>query len=224
MEEPLKPESAIGSRRWKACCLVPALALAAVLLFVVGGSLFSIRPKPKQAPVRTKDTTEDFIRFGREFFAITRRADTASEQAFKALEAMLQGGGSIEDVHSAFREASTANAQASAEFKALAIPKSLQSQSKLRQSVDTMSRSYYARKLACDILVDWGGDLNDQEIAGRYRGQVEDINRLTQEGLSYLAEAARDNGITQDDARRFLPAAIFSEKNPFEAAGIPWGY
>ena len=203
---------------------MPTLALAALLIFVVAAGLFNQRPGSRQTAVAPKVTHEEFILFGREFFAIATRADKASEEAFKALEAMIRGGGSIEQVHSAFQEASAANGRASDEFKVLEIPASLQSQPKLRQSVDTMSKAYYARKLACDIMVSWNGDLSDQQIADKYRRQVEDINRLTQEGLGYLAEAARDNDITQDDARRFLPAAIFSERSPFQRNAVPWRY
>lgn len=196
------------------------LALLAVLLIAAAAGLFS--PRPGSKPNIAAETREEFIQFGKDFFAIARKADQSSEQAFKALESMLQGGGSIEDVHSAFREASTANGQAANDFKGLEIPASLQSQSNLTKSVDAMSRAYYARKLACDILVDWNGDLNDQVIADKYTRQVQDINRLTQEGLALLANAARDNGITEDDASRFLPAAILSEESPFQSFAVPW--
>ena len=222
MEEPSRPESAIRPRTWKACCLVPALAIGGVLLIVAGASLFSSRPALRRPSPAVSDTRKDFVQFGKQFFAISQKADVVSENAFKVLQSEIRNKVSIEKVHSAFRRASDANRQASGEFKVLAIPPSLRSQSKLRQSVDTMSRSYYARKLACDILAAWDGNLDDQQTADNYRRQVEDINRLTQEGLSYLADAANDNGITQDDAKRFLPGAIFYEKNPFEAYRIPW--
>ena len=220
--EPPRPEGEVNRRKWTACCLAPMLAAGAILLIVAGASLYNSHPSLRKPAAQTTANREEFVRFGRAFFAITTRADKASEQAFKTLQTMVNGNGSIEEVHSAFRTASTANRRASDEFKVLDIPPSLQSQSKLSQSTDTMSKSYYARKVACDILVDWNGDLNDQEIADKYRRQVQDINHLTQEGLSQLADAARDNGVTENDVRKFLPSAIFSEVNPFAAHKIPW--
>lgn len=212
----------MSSRTWRACCLAPALAIGSILLLVVGASLFNSRPASRHPAPPRSHTREAFIQFGREFFVIAKSADKVSEQAFKTLQSKIQGSGSMEEVHSAFQEASDANRRASDDFMKLKIPQSLQSQSKLRLSVATMSKAYYARKLACDILVEWNGDLNDQQTGEKYRRQVEDINRLTQEGLGYLADAANDNGVTEEDARRFVPSAIFSEKNVFNADQIPW--
>lgn len=202
---------ACSSRTWRACCLAPAIAVGVVLILTVMAGLFGPQPRqPQTRPpdVSVEDTRRDvFIQFGKQYFAIAHRADTLNEAAFAQLEAFRRGDSSIGDARAAFRKAAEANARASAEFKRLSVPAALSSQSKLRQSLDTMSEAYDARRRACEIIAGWNGDLNDRTTLERYRQQVVEINRLTVEGLRRLGEASRDNGLTRDDSREFLPAA-----------------
>lgn len=209
------------------------LAFAVLLILAVSAGLFSPRPRfpetrePAVQDKAAQERREAFIKFGQNYFAIAQKADRVNEQAFERLESMTRGSGSIQDVHAAFRKAAEANRAASAEFKALQVPMNLQSQSKLRQSLDTMSKAYDARGLACDILVEWNGDMNDRATAERYGRQVEEINRLTLEGLGYLREAADDNKLTKEDAQEFLPADVSCDSyemrdGAFRADAIPW--
>jgi len=221
-EEPPAPEieraPAYSTKTLRACCLAPAIAVAAIFIFAVAAGLFSPRPRlPSGQRPQAQDLKrrEAFVRFGREYFAIAARADEFNEKAFKELDALVRGNGSIGDVHTAFAEAGKANERASAEFKELAVPPELLSQSKVRQSLDVISEAYDLRRQACDTIIGWNGDIQDSATAEKYQQQAEEVNRLTMEGLRHLGNAAADNGITKDDARKFLPL-----EDHFEGGGI----
>ncbi len=209
-------------RTWRACCLAPMLAVAALLILTVGAGLFGPGARLPQIGEQevgdeaAQKRRETFVEFGRDYFAIVQKADRINEQAFSELQSLVQGSGSIEDMHAAFRKAADANSRASAELRALPVPQGLLSQSKLRQSVDMMSKAYAARKLACEVLAEWNGDVDDQVTAERYRRHVAEVNQLTTEGLRRLGEAAKDNGLTREDAEKFVPATAF------RADVIPW--
>ena len=211
-------------RTWRTCCLAPAIAVGVILLLTVGAGLFSpqtrlLRKQPGVQDKAMRERREAFIRFGRSYFAIARKADEFNEKGFRELDAVARGNGSIEDLHAAFRDAAEANGRAAAEFKMLIVPHTLQSRLKIRQSLNTMSMAYDARKRACEILVAWNGDTGDQATAEIYRRQVEEINRLTMEGLKYLGDAAGDNGLTRDDVQKFLPAG-FMKSDAFRTSPI----
>ena len=225
----LEPENVFthSRRTWRACCLAPTIAAVVILLLAVGAGLLGPRPRLPQTaeqPVRgeaSEDRREAFMDFGKTYFAVAQRADKVSEQAFKELDALAQGGGSIEDVHAVFRNAADANEKASEEFKALPVPPTLLSQSKVRQSLDVMSEAYDARRRACEIIIAWDGDINDRSVAESYGRQAERINRLTLEGLRHLGAAAKDNGLTKEDAEKFLPAASLLKAREFRVDAIP---
>ena len=215
--EPEAPtESTYPPRTWRTCCLAPLIAVSAILLLTIAAGLFSPQPRRPgfirnpQMQARDKEARqrrEVFVQFGRTYFAIAARADKYNEAGFKALEKMARGNGSLSDVHSTFTRAGQANARAAEEFRSAKIPSNLRSRQKLRQSLDTMSRAYDARRHACETIAAWNGDTNDRATAQIYRSQAEEINRLTLEGLRYLGGAADDNGLTREDVDKFLPAA-----------------
>ena len=215
-----------STRTWRACCLGPAIAVAAVLVLTIAAGLFSPRPrlqKTRQAGTGGRVAQQrrgEFVEFGKAYFAVARDADRFNEAAFGELDALTQGGGSIEQVRAAFRKAADADARASAEFEALPVPPNLLSRSKLRLSLDTMSKAYDARRRACETLATWNGDVNDRRTAETYRVQSEEVNRLTLEGLRHLGAAAADNELTTDDAGKFLPASS-TKAGDFDAALFP---
>ena len=200
-------------RTWRACCLVPTIAVALVLIVAFSASLLS----PVTRFARSTRTAPDgetavgnrqaFIRFGRGYFAVADKADRESERAFKMLESTVKGTGSLNQVHDAFRKAAEANAQASEEFRALEVPSSLESQSKIRKSLGLLSDAYDGRRRICEMMASWNGDVDDRELTARYRTAAEDVNRLTIEGLKYLGEAAGDNQLTREDVEKFVPPA-----------------
>jgi len=215
--EPGAPsESAYPPRTWRTCCLAPLIAISAILLLTIGAGLFSPqarRPRsPQGAETRDRDKEarqrrEAFVRFCRTYFTIAARADRYNEAGFRELEKMAKGNGSLGDIHLAFARAGEANAKAAEEFKSAEIPSNLRSKSKLRQSLDTMSNAYDARRRACKTIAAWNGDVNDRATGQIYRSQAEEVNRLTLEGLRHLGAAADDNGLTKEDVEKFLPAA-----------------
>lgn len=221
-----KPEGpAYSGGPWRACCLTSALAAIAILILTIGAGLFSpespLRGPPGDGDEANRERREAFVRFGREFFAITAEADTASEDAFRRLDAYFHGVGSIEDVHAAFREAADANRAASDGFGELSVPPELVSGEKIRQSLDTMSESYDTRRQACGTILAWDGDINDRATAERYRRQAEEISRLTTQGLNQLGEASRDNGLPNQDVRRFLPSRDRLGAGLFDVTAFP---
>lgn len=200
-------------RTWRACCLAPTIAAALVLIVVFSASLLSpvtrfargTRTAPDSGV--SEENRHAFIEFGRGYFAVADRADRVSERAFKMLESMTKGNGSLEQVHRAFRTAAEANAQASEQFRALDVPSGLESQSKIRKSLALLADAYDGRRRICEMMASWNGDMNDKELAARYRAAAEDVNRLTMEGLRYLGEAAGDNQLTREDVEQFVPPA-----------------
>lgn len=213
---------------WRACCLAPAIAVAALLILTVAAGLFSPRPRLPgiQQPGATDKATlarrEAFVRFGREYFTIAAKADNLSEAAFSQTDAFVRRNGSLDEVHAAFLKAGQANAEASKAFENLAVPQELLSQSKVMNSLDATSKSYELRSRACRTMVDWNGDVKDHATAEKYRQQADEINRLTIEGLHKLGEAARDNGLTDEDARKFLPTQESLKASLFDGTAIPW--
>lgn len=212
-------QSAHSPRKWRSCCLAPLIAVFAILFFTAVAGLFSGRgryvqrsPQPARDPAM-QARREAFTQFGKDYFAIARKADVYNEAAFGELDKMAKGSGSIKRVNAAFSKAGEANTKAAGEFEALQVPQSLLSREKIRQSRDSMSESYKARSRACDILANWNGDTNDKSVAGRYGNEVQEINRLTMDGLRYLGEAANDNGLSRDDLRRFLSSDIIRSWN-----------
>lgn len=208
-------ESRYSRRTWLTCCIAPSLAIGAILVLTIVASLFSPRQRvdlptrrepPSTAP-ETQQRRDEFVKFGKEYFAIAARADKYNEEGFAQLDKFMRGHSTIGNVHDAFAKAAKANSKAAKEFKALNIPDNLISKDKLRQSLDIMSDAYEARRRACEILVGWNGDMRDQTTAQRYSVQAEEINRLTLEGLQLLGAAADDNGLTRDDVEKFLPKA-----------------
>jgi hypothetical protein len=220
---PNQPEH--SPRTWRACCLVPMLAAALVLIIVIGASLHSPMGRKlgdKAAPstdAATQARREAFIQFGKDYFAIAIKADEVNRVAFDTLQAMVQGGGSLDQVHGAFRKAADANARAATDLKALPIPTSLRSQDKLRQSIDSISRSFAMRHDVCLLLVQWNGDTKDQATAMQYNAMGEKINKLTEDGLNYLGEAAKDNELTSDDVRKFVPEQV---RQSMQMGALPW--
>lgn len=211
-------------RVWRACCLVPTLVAGLVLIIVVGAGLWS--------PVRrmtgtttapsdpaTKAQRESFVSFGKSFFAPIVVAEKANKAAFDALDANVQRGGSLDDVHARFRTAADANGRAATQLRALSIPPNLQSRDKIRKSIDLVSESFDVRRDVCLLLVAWNGDMNDRNTVDKYNGMAKRVNSLTQDGLRQLAEAARDNHLTEDDARRFLPAKM---SQSMQMSASPW--
>jgi hypothetical protein len=203
--------SAYSPRAWRSCCLAPTLALAAVLLISVTARLWDLGGGAPSAPGarQRSDTGLEkrgvFVEFGREYFAIADRADKISESAFQELNSFVGGNGSVDGVRAAFRKASVANARASWEFKQLAIPSALASRDKLRRSLDLISRSYTARQRACDVIAGWNGDVNDRAASSKYEEYVQEVDMLTSEALSHFKVASQDNGLTEDDYRKFMP-------------------
>jgi hypothetical protein len=220
---PNQPEH--SPKIWRACCLVPTLAAALVLIIAIGASLHSpmsrgLGNKPAQpADASTQARREAFIGFGKKYFAIAMKADEVNRVAFDTLQAMVQGGGTLDQVHSAFRRAAGANARAAAELNALGIPASLKSQDKLKRSIDSISQSFAVRHDVCVLLVQWNGDTKDQATASRYNSMGEKINKLTEDGLNYLGEAAKDNQLTSDDVRRFVPEQV---RQSMQLNALPW--
>lgn len=212
-------------RTWRACCLAPTLALALILIISIGASLYS--PVTRKLGGKTAQPTDAatqalrdaFVEFGKKYFAIALKADRVNRVAFDALQAKVQGGGTLDQVHSAFRKAADANAQAAAELDALTIPTSLRSQDKLRLSIDSISQSFAMRHDVCMLLVQWNGDTKDQATADRYNSMGEKINKLTEDGLTYLGEAAKDNQLTSDDVRKFVPAEVGQS---MQMNALPW--
>lgn len=199
---------------WRACCMAPSIAIGVLLILTLGVGLLSTRGT-RQPANRTNtrasaspEVRQAFIGFGKQYFAIADRADNQNEAAFKVLRSYAGGNNSIEEVHSAFRTATDGNRRASQEFKALRVPQQCTSREKMQRSLDTISRAYDARRRACETIVGWNGDANDQATADRYRKQAEEVNTLTREGLTYLGEAASENGLTADDVKKFLPSAM----------------
>src|SRR5665647_157441 len=90
---PNQPEH--SSRTWRACCLVPTLALALILLIGVAASLYS--PARRGAGRGSEGTQpgdqavqarrDAFVQFGRRFFSIATKADDVSGDAFRAMQA-----------------------------------------------------------------------------------------------------------------------------------------
>lgn len=208
-------ESRYSRRTWLTCCVAPILALGALLVLTIAAGLFSPRqrvdlPTRREPPSTSPEAQrrrDDFVKFGKEYFAIAARADKYNEAGFRQLNRFVRGNNTIGNVHDAFAEAAKANGKAAKEFKTLKIPDNLNSKDKLRQSLDIMSDAYEARRRACEILVSWNGDMRDETTAQRYSAQAQEINRLTLEGLRLLGAAADDNGLTRDDVEKFLPKA-----------------
>ncbi len=230
MDEPRSDLDAQGNRNqpehsprvWRACCLVPTLAVALIFIIAIGASLrspsrrmFGGPPQPTDAA--SKARREAFISFGKAYFGVIQKAEQANQTAFEALQSKVQGNGSLETVHSTFRTAAGANARAAAELKALSIPQNLRSQDKIQASINSVSQSFLLRRDVCMLLVAWNGDTKDQRTVDKYNSLAEKVNSLTRDGLTQLADAARDNQVTQDDARKFLPS---SESMRMGAA--PW--
>lgn len=209
LDERFRPEH--STRTWRACCVAPIMATVILLVLAVTASLYDRRtpgPSPSPSPSEANNARrEDFIRFGKQYFAIAERADKVNERAFAEIERMAQGESSIEAVHEAFSAAAQANGQAAREYKELEIPDSLTSRSKISQSLDIISQAYDHRRRACEIVVGWNGDPQDSETAERYRVEAETVNRLTREALQHLGEAATANGVTREDVQRFVPSA-----------------
>lgn len=204
------PQPEHSPRSWRSCCLAPALALGMILLIGAAAYLFSpahrgVTGGPSSDPV-VQARRDAFVEFGKQYFAMADRADNANQAAFNALQAMTQPTGSIDAVHTAFQTASDANAQAASGFRTLNIPSNLVSQDKLQHSLDVVAQSYDKRREACDLMVVWNGDVNDKATSDKYNALAGDINRLTQDGMNSLGEAARDNQLTEDDVKKFLPA------------------
>ena len=212
-------QSAHSPRKWKSCCLAPIIAVFAILIFTAVAGVFSGQGRYVQhSPQLANDPAmqarrEVFTQFGKDYFAIARKADVYNEAAFGELDKMPKGNGSIKRVNDAFSKAGAANKKAAEEYNALRIPQGLLSREYIRKSIDSMSASYEARSRACNILANWNGDTNDKSVAGRYGNEVQKINSLTMDGLRYLGEAANDNGLSRDDLRRFLPSDIIRSWN-----------
>lgn len=209
---PSEPESAHSTRQWRACCLAPTVALGLILIVVVAAGLFSPQPGQEDRAVVQEEVDperrEAFVAFGQTYFGIAKKADEVNERAFAEMEALAQGSGSIGRVHEVFLEAARANEVAVEDFKGIQIPGNLLSREKIRQSSDLMSQSYEQRRLACMTLAEWNGDFDDQQTAQEFGVRVEQVNRLTVEGLTQLADAARDNGLTDSDLDRMVPASL----------------
>lgn len=211
-QKALRPDRpAYSTKTWRACCLAPTIAIAVIFVLTIAAGLYGPQPRllrRPQPPVQgeaNQQRREAFVQFGKVFFATAARADRLNQAAFQELNAYTRGSGSIEGVHAIFAKASSANSRAAAEFRKLAIPSGLQSQPKLRRSLDMMSESYNARRQACETILGWNGDLQDRVTADRYRQQAYEINQLTMQGLRLLGEAADDNGLTKDDSEKFIP-------------------
>ena len=230
-ERPGQPEentgeqfrSAHSPRSWRACCLAPTVVLGVLLLFLVIAGVLTRADRPgNSVNVEATDAQrEAFIEFGREYFAIAQQADRQNEAAFAELENFSRGDGDLERVHSVFEVAGMANSKAAEQFRALSIPSNLASREKIRSSLDVMAESYEARSRACAILADWNGDMEDRELTGKYRTEVESINKLTVEGLRQLGEAASDNGVGRDDIRRIVPGGAM-RTNMFDTRVAPF--
>lgn len=202
-----------STRAWRACCLVPMLVLVALLIFSIAASLYSGRGRNESPRGRGPDVRkQDFIDFGKAYFAIAYKADKSSKAAFDELRSLGEGKGSIERVHDAFRQAAVANGKAAEEFRMLDIPQTLTSQSDLNESVNVMSQAYTAKQEACEVILSWNGDENDRTVADKYMSKVHEIHQLSDEGLRHLVQAANDNGLTRDDIREFAPKAAESAK------------
>ncbi|MHB1000618.1 MAG: hypothetical protein ACYC27_15365 [Armatimonadota bacterium] len=214
---PPAPESTYSSRKWRACCLAPTLALGVLLILTLGASLFSPRTRlPNFNPAPNGNANDPakrqaFIQFGKDYFAVAKKADEPSEAAFKEMDAFVKGNSSIDNVHASFIEAAAANARASDEFRTISIPNNLSSQDKLRKSLDSISNSYDIRREACEILAVWNGDVRDSATSRKYTELSKQINDSTRESLRNMMEAARDNGLTMDDIKEFAPASFAVE-------------
>lgn len=204
-----------STRAWRACCLVPTLAVFAILVFAVLASLNSTidRTARKKATTATPQTRQEFMQFGRQYIGIAKGADGPSRDAFRILMAMRAGDASTENMHTAFKKASDANGRASEAFGSLDVPDGLVSRDLLISSARSMSKSYAARKRACDVLAAWNGDPNDKNTIRKYEREAKAIQTNADEGLRNFIQGATDNGLSENDMKDLVQAQ--------ESMGLP---
>ncbi|GEM_PF-5061791 len=210
------------TRTWKGCCVVPIVAVIGLLVISFSAGLFD-RPVRAPNPADTTQTSpnrQEFIAFGKQFFAIAQSADELNEQGFAELERFSRQEGSAESVKGAFRKAAVANHEAAERYKKLAIPTNLAARDKLQVAIEKISQSFTARERACGTIIRWADDPQNQEIAREYAQVAESVNTLTQEGLRSFAEAAEANGVTSEDAREFLPESVQQKASQFRTAPV----
>lgn len=207
------------TRTWRGCCIVPIIASIALLILTFTAGLFD-------RPIRTNQTPEqaaasphrqEFIEFGKAFFAIAQGADEVNEQGFRELDKFSRQQDNASGVKSVFRRAAIANQQAAEKYRDLRIPRNLDAQAECRESVSKIGQSFTARQNACETIIRWADDPNNQEIAEEYAKHASDVNTLTQEGLAAFAEAAKANGVTEEDAREFLPESVAQKVMQFDS-------
>lgn len=215
-------QSRYSTRTWKGCCVVPLVVTIGLLLLTFGAGLFDRPARTPSAPGTPPDSRnpQEFIRFGKAFFAIAQGADKLNEQGFKELDKFTRHQRNAAGLKSAFRKASLANHEAAAGYRRLEIPDSLAAQDKCRLAVDRIGESFRARERACETIIRWADDSNNQDIAREYAKHATNINTLTQEGLAAFAEAAQANEVTGEDAREFLPEAIRQKVTQFRMAPL----
>ncbi len=211
--------SQYSTRTWRGCCIVPIIASVALLILTFTAGLFDRPIRTDQTPERAAASPhrQEFIEFGKAFFAIAQTADEVNEQGFRELDKFSRERGNASGVKSVFRRAAAANQEAARNYRNLRIPLSLDAQTECREAVSKVGQSFTARQNACEIIVRWADDPNNQEIAQEYARYASDVNTLTQEGLAAFAEAAKANGVTEEDARQFLPEAIGQKVMRFDS-------
>ena len=209
------------TRRWTGCCIVPILAVLAVLLLTFGAGLFNrpaLTPQPRDTAGPETSQRQAFIAFGKQFFAIAQAADKKNELGFREMEKFSQRQGDASGMKSAFRKAVLANHEAAEKYRSLRIPSGLAARDKLRVAVARIGQSFTAREQACETIIRWADKPNDQVIAQEYAGHAQDVNTLTREGLEAFADAAKANGLTDQDAREFLPDSVEHKATQFGTA------
>lgn len=210
------------TRTWRGCCIVPLVAVIGILLLTFAAGLFN-RPAPdaqQEDPSSGSPQREAFIAFGKQFFAIAQGADQTNEQGFRELERFSRQQGNADSVKSAFRKAAIANHEAAAKYERLRIPPELAARDKLRVAVEKVGQSFTEREQACEAVIRWADNPDDREIAQEYAQHAQNVNTLTQDGLREFAEAAQANGVTDEDAREFLPQNVQHKATQFRTAPI----
>jgi len=214
-------QSSYSTRTWRGCCVVPVVSIVAILVLALAAGLFD-RPTNRPDSPGTAQTSKNrlqFIEFGQTFFAIAQTADKINEQAFEELDKFTRQQRSARSLKSAFARASMANRRAAEKYKNLDVPSALSAQKKCREAVDKIAESFTARRNACEAVIQWADDPNDKQIAQRYARHAQDVTTLTQAGLTAFADAAKRNGVTDQDAHEFLPQALQQSMSQFGMLG-----